>query len=87
MGMVFKNIEYMNEGCFENLSGRSVPNSIERAPPPWQLHFDVLYTVYCNLGQFTLKIGECINQLGLKIKAQIVTNPLMKRARCILHVL
>ena len=32
MGMVFKNIEYMNEGCFENLSGRSVPKSIERAP-------------------------------------------------------
>jgi hypothetical protein len=25
MGMVFKNIEYMNGGCFENLSGTAVP--------------------------------------------------------------
>jgi hypothetical protein len=33
MGMVFKNIEYMNEGCFENLSGTSVPKSIGRGPP------------------------------------------------------
>jgi hypothetical protein len=30
MGMVFKNIEYMNGGCFENLSGTSVPKSIGR---------------------------------------------------------
>ena len=27
LGMVFKKIEYMNGGCFENLSGTSVPNS------------------------------------------------------------
>jgi hypothetical protein len=33
MGMVFKNIEYMNGGCFENLSGTSVPKSIGRGPP------------------------------------------------------
>jgi hypothetical protein len=31
--MVFKNIEYMNGGCFENLSGTSVPKSIGRGPP------------------------------------------------------
>jgi hypothetical protein len=34
MGMVFKNVEYMNGGCFENLSGTSVPKSIGRGPPP-----------------------------------------------------
>jgi hypothetical protein len=33
MGMVFKDIEYMNGGCFENLSGTSVPKSIGRGPP------------------------------------------------------
>jgi hypothetical protein len=33
MGMVFKNIEYMNGGCFENLSGTSVPKIIGRGPP------------------------------------------------------
>jgi hypothetical protein len=32
MGMVFKNIEYMNGGCFENLGGTSVPLSIGRGP-------------------------------------------------------
>jgi hypothetical protein len=32
--MVFKNIEYMNGGCFENLSHTSVPkSSIGREPP------------------------------------------------------
>ena len=36
----------------------------------WRLHFEVLYMIYCNLGQFTLKIGECVNQLGLKQEAQ-----------------
>jgi hypothetical protein len=34
MGMVSKNIEYMNGGCFENLSGTSVPKNIGRGPPP-----------------------------------------------------
>ena len=34
MGMVFKNIEYMNGGCFENLSGTFVPKNIGRDPPP-----------------------------------------------------
>ena len=36
MGMVLKNIEYMNGGCFENLSGTYVPKSIEvrKSPPP-----------------------------------------------------
>jgi hypothetical protein len=34
MGMVFKNIEYMDGGCFENFSGTSVPKSIGRPPPP-----------------------------------------------------
>jgi hypothetical protein len=33
MGIVLKNIEYMNGGCFENLSGTSVPKSIGRGPP------------------------------------------------------
>jgi hypothetical protein len=35
LGMVFKNIEYMNGGtCFENLSRTSVLKSIGRSPPP-----------------------------------------------------
>jgi hypothetical protein len=35
MGMIFKNIEYMNgEECFENLSCTSVPKSIGRTPLP-----------------------------------------------------
>jgi hypothetical protein len=34
MGIVFKNIEYMNGGCFENLSGTYVPKSIGRGPSP-----------------------------------------------------
>jgi hypothetical protein len=33
MGMVFKNIEYINGGCFENFSGTSVTKSIGRGPP------------------------------------------------------
>jgi hypothetical protein len=37
MGVVFKNIEYMNEGCFENLSGTSVPKSIGRGPPEQEI--------------------------------------------------
>jgi hypothetical protein len=40
MGMVFKNIEYMNGGCFENLSGTFVPKSIGRGPPGVQTRYD-----------------------------------------------
>jgi hypothetical protein len=30
-----------------------------------EANFDVSWhTIYCNLGQFTLIIGECVNQLG-----------------------
>ena len=35
MGMVFKNIKYMNGGCFENLSGTFVPKNIGRHTHPW----------------------------------------------------
>ena len=33
MGMVFKNMKYMNGGCFENMSGTSVPKNTGRDPP------------------------------------------------------
>jgi hypothetical protein len=41
MGLVFKNIEYMNGGCFENLSGTSVPKSIGRGPPGARPHLSM----------------------------------------------
>jgi hypothetical protein len=44
MGMVFKNNEYMNGGCFENLSGTSVPKSIGRGPPG--VHVNEAYNSY-----------------------------------------
>jgi hypothetical protein len=37
--LVFKNIEYVNGGCFKNLSGTFVPKSIGKAPhPPRYIH-------------------------------------------------
>jgi hypothetical protein len=45
MGMVFKNIEYMNGGCFENLSGTFVPKSIGRGPRGCaMMQFSVIFT-------------------------------------------
>jgi hypothetical protein len=41
-----------------------------------------VYTIQCNLGQFTLIIDECVNHDN-----EVALSSLIKRARCILHVL
>ena len=48
MGMVFKNIKYMNGGCFENLSGTSVPKSMGGGDFPSNAYAKDGKSILCN---------------------------------------
>ena len=63
MGMVFKNIKYMNGGCFENLSGTFVPKNIGRHTHPWAAKqtiptwfYQYVHYMNCNTYEFLTKV-------------------------------